>query len=138
MTDHVDLSGEAPEAGSPPGRKYLSVREAAFIGVGSMVGAGIFALLGAATAPAAVWVSFLLAGAIAMLQGYSFAKLGARYPSAGGMGVMEASYISLLTLLGIPEELAIAATLLYRLCTTYLPPIWGWAALVWLRRHDEL
>jgi len=56
----------------------------------------------------------------------------------GGMGVMEASYISLLTLLGIPEELAIAATLLYRLCTTYLPPIWGWAALVWLRRHDEL
>jgi amino acid transporter len=63
------------------------VREAAFIGVGSMVGAGIFALLGAAgeVAGAAVWVSFLIAGAIAMLQGYSFAKLGARYPSAGGM-----------------------------------------------------
>jgi len=35
MTDHVDLSGETPEAGSPPGRKYLSVREAAFIGVAS-------------------------------------------------------------------------------------------------------
>jgi len=33
MTDQVDLSGEAPEAGSPPDRKYLSVREAAFIGV---------------------------------------------------------------------------------------------------------
>jgi amino acid transporter len=75
------------KAGSPPARKYLTVREAAFIGVGSMVGAGIFALLGAAgeVAGAAVWVSFLLAGAIAMLQGYSFAKLGARYPSAGGM-----------------------------------------------------
>jgi amino acid transporter len=87
MTDHADLSGEAPEAGSPPGRKYLTVREAAFIGVGSMVGAGIFALLGAAgaVAGAAVWVSFLIAGAIALLQGYSFAKLGARYPSAGGM-----------------------------------------------------
>src|SRR6516165_3338731 len=87
MTDQVDLSGEAPEAGSPPGRKYLTIREAAFIGVGSMVGAGIFALLGAAgaVAGAAVWVSFLLAGAIAMLQGYSFAKLGARYPSAGGL-----------------------------------------------------
>jgi amino acid permease len=88
MTDHVDLFGGAPEAGSPPpGRKYLTVREAAFIGVGSMVGAGIFALLGAAgaVAGAAVWLSFLIAGAIAMLQGYSFAKLGARYPSAGGM-----------------------------------------------------
>jgi uncharacterized membrane protein YbhN (UPF0104 family) len=64
--------------------------------------------------------------------------LGGIAPVPGGMGVMEASYISLLTLLGIPEELAIAATLLYRLCTTYLPPIWGWGALVWLRRHDEL
>jgi amino acid transporter len=70
-----------------PAQKYLTVRQAAFIGVGAMVGAGIFALLGAAgeVAGAAVWLSFLLAGAIAALQGYSFAKLGARYPSAGGL-----------------------------------------------------
>jgi amino acid transporter len=68
-------------------REYLTVRQAAFIGVGAMVGAGIFALLGAAgeVAGAAVWLSFLLAGVIAVLQGYSFAKLGARYPSAGGL-----------------------------------------------------
>jgi amino acid transporter len=65
----------------------LSVRQAAFIGVGAMVGAGIFALLGAAgeVAGAAVWLSFLIAGAVAVLQGYSFAKFGARYPSAGGL-----------------------------------------------------
>ena len=52
-----------------------------------MVGAGIFSLLGAAgdVAGAAVWISFLLAGMIAALQGYSFAKLGAKFPSAGGM-----------------------------------------------------
>jgi len=64
----------------------LKTRQAAFIGVGAMVGAGIFSLLGAAgeVAGAAVWISFVLAGAIAMLQGYSFAKFGARYPSAGG------------------------------------------------------
>lgn len=68
-------------------RASLSTRQAAFIGVGSMVGAGIFSLLGAAgeVAGAAVWISFLIAGAIAGLQGYSFAKLGARYPSAGGL-----------------------------------------------------
>lgn len=68
-------------------KKGLSTRQAAFIGVGSMVGAGIFSLLGAAgeVAGAAVWISFLIAGAIALLQGYSFAKLGARYPSAGGL-----------------------------------------------------
>jgi amino acid transporter len=70
-----------------PEATHLSVRQAAFIGVGAMVGAGIFALLGAAgeVAGAAVWLSFLIAGVIAVLQGYSFAKLGARYPSAGGL-----------------------------------------------------
>ncbi len=67
--------------------KSLSVRQAAFIGVGAMVGAGIFSLLGAAgeVAGAAVWLSFLIAGVIAGLQAYSFAKFGARYPSAGGL-----------------------------------------------------
>jgi amino acid transporter len=66
---------------------HLSIRQAAFIGVGAMVGAGIFSLLGAAgeVAGAAVWLSFALAGVVAGLQGYSFAKLGARYPSAGGL-----------------------------------------------------
>src|SRR6187551_636310 len=76
--------GESASA-APSGR--LTTRQAAFIGVGAMVGAGIFSLLGAAgeVAGAAVWISFLIAGAIAGLQGYSFAKLGARYPSAGGL-----------------------------------------------------
>ncbi|HEX5579337.1 MAG TPA: APC family permease [Candidatus Limnocylindria bacterium] len=65
----------------------MTTRQAAFIGVGSMVGAGIFSLLGAAgeVAGAAVWLSFVLAGIIAALQGYSFAKLGSRFPSAAGM-----------------------------------------------------
>src|SRR5690348_7941452 len=76
-----------PSSAGTAENKHLSVRQAAFIGVGAMVGAGIFSLLGAAgeVAGAAVWLSFLLAGAIAALQGYSFAKLGARYPSAGGL-----------------------------------------------------
>ena len=83
----VDDPDAAPASGSTAeGSRSLSVRQAAFIGVGSMVGAGIFALLGAAgeVAGSAVWISFLIAGAVAVLQGYSFAKLGARYPSAGG------------------------------------------------------
>ncbi len=83
----MTIDGETPEpqASAQTGRT-LTVRQAAFIGVGSMVGAGIFALLGAAgeVAGSAVWVSFLLAAGVAALQGYSFAKLGARYPSSGG------------------------------------------------------
>src|SRR5215213_1776011 len=44
---------------------------AAFMGVGAMVGAGIFALLGQAGAIAgtAVWISFLIAGAISNAPG---------------------------------------------------------------------
>jgi amino acid transporter len=65
----------------------ITLMGAIFIGIGSMVGAGIFALFGEAgtIAGAAVWVSFLIGGIIALLQGYSFAKLGAKYPSSGGM-----------------------------------------------------
>ncbi len=79
--------GQGTAAAPAPAAKQLTVRQAAFIGVGAMVGAGIFALLGAAgaVAGAAVWLSFLLAGVVAALQGYSFAKFGARYPSAGGL-----------------------------------------------------
>ena len=86
--DTTEAAEPSSQAGEPSSaeKKYLTVRQAAFIGVGAMVGAGIFALLGAAgeVAGAAVWLSFLLAGFVAGLQGYSFAKLGARYPSAGG------------------------------------------------------
>jgi amino acid transporter len=78
---------DSPASDVASSKKHITWRQAAFIGVGSMVGAGIFSLLGAAgeVAGAAVWLSFLIAGCIAALQGYSFAKLGARYPSAAGM-----------------------------------------------------
>ena len=70
-----------------PTAARMSTRQAGFIGVGAMVGAGIFSLLGAAgeVAGAAVWISFVLAGIIAGFQGYSFAKLGAKFPSGAGM-----------------------------------------------------
>ena len=65
----------------------MTVRGAAFLGIGAMVGAGIFALLGEAGAVAgsAVWLSFLLAGIVAALLGYTMVKLGVRYPSSGGL-----------------------------------------------------
>jgi len=57
------------------------------MGIGAMVGAGIFALLGqaGAIASSAVYLSFLAGGVIALFSGYSLGKLGARYPSAGGL-----------------------------------------------------
>jgi len=75
-----------PEA--PPERaRTLSLRGATVLGMGSMIGAGIFALLGEAgtVAGAAVWLSFLIAGVVAGLLGYVCSKLGVRYPSSGGL-----------------------------------------------------
>jgi amino acid transporter len=65
----------------------MTVRGAALLGVGAMVGAGIFALLGeaGAVAGAAAWISFLLAGIVSVLIGYNVVKLGVRYPSSGGL-----------------------------------------------------
>ena len=63
------------------------MRGAAVLGIGSMIGAGIFALLGeaGAVAGAAVWISFLIAGIVAGLIGYVCVKLGVRYPTSGGL-----------------------------------------------------
>jgi amino acid transporter len=65
----------------------VSVRGATVLGIGAMIGAGIFALLGeaGAVAGAAVWISFLLGGIVAALLGYVCVKLGTRYPSSGGL-----------------------------------------------------
>ena len=86
MSGASDTNGTATGAQDGP-TAAMTVRGAVFMGVGSMVGAGIFALLGeaGAVAGAAVWLSFLIAGIIATLQGYAVAKLGARYPSSGGI-----------------------------------------------------
>lgn len=71
-----------------PGTKpLLTVRGAVVLGVGAMVGAGIFALLGQAGAVAgsAVWLSFVLAGAMSAALGYTLVKFAMRWPSSGGV-----------------------------------------------------
>ncbi len=62
--------------------------------------------------------------------------LGGMAPVPGGMGVIEAGLIGGMTAAGVPQSIAVAATFTARLFTSYLPPIWGWVALQWLRRHD--
>lgn len=68
------------------GNKSMGLWSATSIGVGAMVGAGIFSIFGTATQISgnAVYISFIIAGLIALLSTYSYAKMGVRYPSAGG------------------------------------------------------
>lgn len=66
--------------------KKIGLKEAMSIGIGGMVGGGIFAVLGlaAALAKGGTPVSFLIAGAIAWLTSYSYVKLSLAYPDRGG------------------------------------------------------
>jgi uncharacterized membrane protein YbhN (UPF0104 family) len=66
------------------------------------------------------------------------AMLGGVAPTPGGLGVVEAGMILGLTAAGVSEADATAAVFIQRLFSSYLPPIWGWATLVWMRRRDYL
>ena len=64
--------------------------------------------------------------------------IGGISPVPGGMGVVEAGMILALTAAGIPENDAVAAVFVQRLFTAYLPPIWGWFCLIWMRKREYL
>ena len=66
--------------------REISFLGAVSIGVGGMVGGGIFAVLGLAVllAGGAAPLSFLIAGIVALLTAYSYAKLSVAYPNQGG------------------------------------------------------
>lgn len=62
--------------------------------------------------------------------------LGGVAPVPGGIGVIEAGLIAGFTAAGIPDQAAIATTFTARMFTAYLPPIWGWMSINWMRRRD--
>lgn len=68
------------------GIRSMGLYAATSIGVGGMIGAGIFSIFGTAVkiSGSAVYISFIIAGVVALLNAYSYAKLGVRYQSAGG------------------------------------------------------
>jgi amino acid transporter len=78
------LSSNAP--GAKAGSAQIGMVAAVCIGIGGMVGAGIFSILGvvAEASGNAMWLAFAIGGVVALLSTYSYAKLGATFPSAGG------------------------------------------------------
>jgi APA family basic amino acid/polyamine antiporter len=74
----------APE--EPSLHRSISFWQVALYGLGSMLGAGIYGLIGdaAKTLGNAIWLAFLAAMIVALLTGLSYACVGSRYPKAGG------------------------------------------------------
>ncbi len=66
--------------------KKIGLKEALAIGIGGMVGGGIFAVLGLAVslAKGGTPIAFLIAGILALVTSYSYVKLSLVFPDRGG------------------------------------------------------
>jgi amino acid transporter len=105
------------------------------IGVGGMVGGGIFAVLGLAVqmARGGTPVAFALAGVVALLTTYSYAKLSVAYPSRGGTvtfldrafgGGMFTGSLNVLLWLSYVVMLSLYAFAFGSYGATFAPPAW--------------
>ena len=113
-------------------KKSIGLWSAISIGIGGMIGAGIFSILGisAQIAGHGMYLSFIIAGVIALLCTYSYAKLGSQYPSAGGPveflvkgfgdGVLSGSF-NILLWIGYIFALALYAKAFGGYAMTFLP-----------------
>ena len=120
----------------PKLKRTLGLVECTLMGVGVMLGAGIYALVGKAALQSgnAVWLSFLLASLVASCTGLSYAELSSFIPKAGGeyyytsraLGSFVAFLVSWLLVIGIAIAAATVALGFagYLNAITGLNPIW--------------
>jgi len=81
------LSSDQDRSSKPTLKRKLGLLDATSIGLGAIIGAGIFVVIGVATGMAGpgVLVSVVIAGVSATFTAFSFAELGAAMPRAGGV-----------------------------------------------------
>ena len=110
-------------------RTLISGMSAA-VGTEVLYGAGlmasVFALGGSISIGEAIFINVV----VSLVSGIS--------PVPGNAGVAEAGLTAGLTAIGIDSNIAVSAVLVYRLVGTYLPPIWGYFSMSWLKQHDYL
>ena len=75
-----------PAGKGPELHRSIGPAQMALYGLGSMLGAGIYGLMGkvAGEVGNAIWLAFLVALVAALLTALSYASLGSRYPRAAG------------------------------------------------------
>mgnify|MGYP002395829184 CR=1 FL=1 len=66
--------------------KKMNLNATWSMAVGGMVGGGIFSVLGViiATAGQQAWISFSIAGLVALISAYSYSQLSVKYKKCGG------------------------------------------------------
>ncbi|MCP4164392.1 MAG: amino acid permease [Chloroflexi bacterium] len=86
MSSDVDNNSSASVSDQVTLSRNLSLFTITMIGVGAMIGAGIFVLTGIAAGVAgpALVLAFILNGLVALLTASAYAELGSAFPEAGG------------------------------------------------------
>ncbi len=77
-------------------KRTLNLYDATSIGIGAIIGAGIFVVLGIAIGYAgpSITISIIVAGIVASFTAFSFAELGSAIPKEGGVYVFAYEIIS--------------------------------------------
>jgi amino acid transporter len=86
MGEKTTANKNAAAGKSPKLVRSIGPAQMALYGLGSMLGAGIYGLMGkvAGEVGNAIWLAFLVALVAALLTALSYASLGSRYPRAAG------------------------------------------------------
>jgi len=102
---------EAAKKQQPALKRSLSLTLVIFYGLGNIIGAGIYVLLGEVVSHAGMFapLSFLLASLLACLTAFSYAELVARYPVSAGEAVYVQEGIGLTALSRLVGVLIILA-----------------------------
>ncbi|MBR9682567.1 MAG: amino acid permease, partial [Candidatus Aenigmarchaeota archaeon] len=136
-------AGIAPNPEKPKLRRSLGLFELTMYGVGIILGAGIYAIIGvgAGVAGNALWLSFLIGAIIASFTGLSYAELGTMFPKEAAEYVymkraFKKEYPAFLVgwLIIIVGTIAASVVALgfggYLEALTGIPALWGALALV--------
>lgn len=113
-----DLGEGAGATGRPELHRSIGPFQMTLYGLGSMLGSGVYGLMGQAAGLVgnAVWLAFLVALVAALLTALTYASLGSRYPRAGGAAyIAERAYRS--PLIGFVVGLAVACSALTSVAT---------------------
>jgi amino acid transporter len=86
MANETKTPPAAQSGDEPTLHRSIGPTQMALYGLGSMLGAGVYGLIGKAAGQVgnAVWLAFVVALVAALLTALSYASLGSRYPRAAG------------------------------------------------------
>jgi uncharacterized protein (TIRG00374 family) len=96
----------------------------------NLLGLTIWILLAAVGSPIDYGLALFVATGTSLLAGIM--------PVPGGVGVAEATMVSLLVTFGVDDSVAFAVTACYRIITFYLPALQGFFGARWLEKNDYI